>query len=168
VWAFETTTDGKVLAKLGDGEHRWNDLKYFDGENIHGLPEELQSLAQTISDETARAQAAEQLLRQDIDGVETFHDDTLSGKGTESEPLSVRGAALGGINAGVTLVPDGVETVFQLPDDFVTGALSLVTVNGLVQAPGADYALDAGAKTITFFETPETGDAVRACYVAAL
>lgn len=44
VWAFEITTDGEVLAKLGDGERRWNDLKYFDAANIHGLPEDLQSL----------------------------------------------------------------------------------------------------------------------------
>jgi hypothetical protein len=183
VWAFETTTDGKVLAKLGDGDHRWNDLKYFDIENIHGLPEGLsgleqsieteterataaeQQLAQTVSDETTRAQEAEEQLQQNIDNKETFHDDTLAGTGTESDPLSVRTGAQGGINAGVTLVPDGAETVFPLPDNFVFAALSLVEINGLLQRSGADYALDAAAKTVTFAEPPEAGDTVTIYYI---
>ena len=30
VWGFEKTTEGKLLAKVGDGVSTWNDLKYFD------------------------------------------------------------------------------------------------------------------------------------------
>ena len=44
VWGFEKTRDGKVLAKLGDGETPWNLLKYFDKDNIKGLSEELNSI----------------------------------------------------------------------------------------------------------------------------
>jgi len=44
VWGFEKTKEGKVYAKLGNGTDRWNDLKYFDVENIHGLPERLEVL----------------------------------------------------------------------------------------------------------------------------
>jgi len=47
VWGFEKTTDGKVLAKLGNGRDLWNELKYFDAENIHGLPEQLQEFLST-------------------------------------------------------------------------------------------------------------------------
>jgi len=43
VWGFEETKDGIVLAKLGNGKDRWNDLKYFDVENIYGLIERLTS-----------------------------------------------------------------------------------------------------------------------------
>ena len=64
VWGFEKTKDGKVLAKLGNGADLWNNLKYFDIENIHGLPEKFQekedailSLSEALEAETqARAQ----------------------------------------------------------------------------------------------------------------
>ena len=58
VWGFEKTADGKVLAKLGNGVDLWKSLKYFDMENIHGLPEKFQAdLNQNLQAVTAEAQA---------------------------------------------------------------------------------------------------------------
>jgi len=48
VWGFEKTTEGKIIAKLGDGVNSWNDLKYFDQENIFGLSEKIQELENKI------------------------------------------------------------------------------------------------------------------------
>jgi len=48
VWGFEKTKDGKILAKLGNGEHRWNELKYFDVENIKGLTETLTEIKDSV------------------------------------------------------------------------------------------------------------------------
>ena len=42
VWGIEETADGKRFFKLGNGRERWNDLEYFDIENIRSLPDELQ------------------------------------------------------------------------------------------------------------------------------
>jgi len=53
VWGFEKTTDGKVLAKLGNGVDLWNNLKYFDKENIHNLPEEIQEIKE-IAEQAVR------------------------------------------------------------------------------------------------------------------
>jgi len=40
-WGFEETNDGIILAKLGNGIEKWNDLKYFDTDSIKGLNEKL-------------------------------------------------------------------------------------------------------------------------------
>jgi hypothetical protein len=67
VWGFEKTADGKVLAKLGNGRDLWNDLKYFDVENIHGLPELLQNIHNLIETETQERKDADQALTEAID-----------------------------------------------------------------------------------------------------
>jgi hypothetical protein len=136
-------------------------------EIIKGLPETLQALAQSISDETARATEAEQQLQQNIDNKETAHDDTLTGAGTESDPLSVRPGSFNGITAAVALTPDGTTGVFDLPDDFIFARLSLVEINGLIQRPGVDYTLNADDRTLTMAEAVEAGDSITVWYTAA-
>jgi len=72
VWGFEKTNDGKVFAKLGDGESHWNDLKYFNAENIKGLPEELQEMQENIEEQAVAWQQADTRLQEAI-GAEA-HD----------------------------------------------------------------------------------------------
>jgi hypothetical protein len=77
VWEFEKTKEGKVYAKLGDGDNRWNDLKYFDAENIHGLterlealemyPEELRRVGEALESETAAREEGNLVLQKNID-----------------------------------------------------------------------------------------------------
>jgi len=73
VWGFEKTTDGKIFAKLGNGTNRWNDLKYFDMENIHGLPEKLQEdlnqALQAVEEEARARHEADQILQEQIDDL---------------------------------------------------------------------------------------------------
>ena len=66
VWAFEKTKDGKVLAKLGNGKDLWNDLKYFDIDNIHGLSDKLQ---EAVEIEAQARRQADQALREAIDEI---------------------------------------------------------------------------------------------------
>ena len=74
VWGFEKTSEGRILAKLGNGEDKWNNLKYFDEENIRGLPEKLQgilsnadNISASLQKEKQDRQAADQVLQSNID-----------------------------------------------------------------------------------------------------
>jgi len=49
VFGFETTIDGKLFIKLGNGVDRWKSLKYIDAENIKGLPEKLKEIIDDLS-----------------------------------------------------------------------------------------------------------------------
>jgi hypothetical protein len=131
---------------------------------IAGLPGALQTLAGTIAAGTDRATAAEEELQYNIEHRPVYHDDTPRGLGIEGDPLSVVPGAAGGISGRAALAPDGTETVFPLPAGFIRARLSIITVNGIVREPGADYAIDAAAGTITFTEAPEAGDTVTVYY----
>jgi hypothetical protein len=128
---------------------------------------EEQQLLEKIDEEHERAVDAEDQLQYNIEHQETFHDETLTGTGIAGDPLSVVPGAMSGLSSRAVLQGDGTETAFDLPADFMYTRLSLVEINGLGQAPGADYALDAGARTITFTEAPESGDTIAVYYTAA-
>jgi len=66
VWGFEITEDKKILAKLGNGKDFWNDLKYFDIENIEGLPEKLQNLQAVIDAEVQARKESDTTLQDNI------------------------------------------------------------------------------------------------------
>jgi hypothetical protein len=111
----------------------------------------------------------EHYLQQNIENRETFHDDTLKGKGTRQNPLSVQisyDLSVAGIVAGAELVPDGTRRTFPLPGDFVFIRIVLVDINGIGQQAGADYTLDLDERTITFHETPESDDTITVYYTA--
>ena len=64
VWGFEKTADGKLLAKLGNGADLWNDLKYFDIENIKDLPEKLQGILAEA--ERTMRKTAEEIFQEEV------------------------------------------------------------------------------------------------------
>jgi len=66
VWGFEETKEKKVYAKLGNGIDRWNDLKYFDVENIYGLIEKLTTLKEAIDAEAEERKTADITLQENI------------------------------------------------------------------------------------------------------
>lgn len=182
VWGFEITADGRRYAKLGDGERKWNDLPYFDENNLPGLAEKINDLTaddqqlqnnikqaeQRITDVVLkRLNNAEQRLQHNIDTRETYHDATMKGRGTPDDPLSVHidyGLSAAGLTAKANLEPDGATKTFPLPADFVFLRIVIVQINGMGQKAGADYALDLDARTITFTETPESGDSISLYY----
>ena len=90
----------------------------------------------------------------------TYHDNTLAGKGTIEDPLTVVPGSLQGITTKVNLLPDGLETVFELPGDFLFEKVAILQINGLGQEQDIDYTLDGDSGTITFAEAPEDGDIV--------
>lgn len=57
------------------------------------------------------------------------------------------------------IVPDGVTNSFTL-DQATTEASILVSINGLVQIPGASYSYTVSGTTITFAEVPLTTDII--------
>jgi hypothetical protein len=77
VWGFETTKDGKVLAKLGNGKDRWNSLKYFDND-----AEKFQAVFSAIDAEARERDAAidaEALERDAAIGRHNAEDNAHSG-----------------------------------------------------------------------------------------
>lgn len=76
VWGFEKTADGKVLAKLGNGKDCWNDLKYFDMENIRGLPEKIRAdLDEALQAVAEEAQAREQGDNKALEDAKGYTDE---------------------------------------------------------------------------------------------
>ena len=72
VWGFEETKEGKIYAKLGNGKDRWNDLKYFDTENIHGLIEKFSGIWEAIDAESVARTEADSILQENINAeIET-------------------------------------------------------------------------------------------------
>ena len=67
VWAFEKTENGQTLVKIGDGEHPWHDLPYFDKNNIKGLPEAIADYPQILDAEAEARAAADSELQSSID-----------------------------------------------------------------------------------------------------
>ena len=112
---------------------------------------------------------AERRLQGNIESRATYTDDTLTGKGTPAEPLSVNikyDLTVAGIVAAEKLDVDGKQTEYPLPDDFVFVRIVLVEINGLGQKNGTDYALNLDARTITFNEAPEADDSVTIFYTS--
>jgi len=115
---------------------------------------------------------AERRLRQSMESFidEVAHDDTLTGKGLKSDPLSVKikyDLTVAGLVASAEIAANGKDKIFPLPADFVFIRILLVAINGLGQRAGSDYALDLDARTINFIETPEDGDVITLAYTAA-
>ena len=169
----------------GDAEYRY--LLVGDGEPvggnvarlragpdfIAGLLQALQSLGaavkqnQTIN--TANMNQMEVRLRQKIEKQETFHDDTLTGKGIQENPLSVKvnyNLTVAGLVASAEMAADGIRSAYPLPDDFTFIRIVIVEINGLSQRAGEDYELDLDARTITFIEKPENGDVITLYHTA--
>lgn len=82
---------------------------------------------------------------------------------TETGRLEVYdGSAWDGVVTEVTdqvIVPDGSSSVYTL-DKAATAASILVSINGLVQIPGASYAYTVSGTSITFAQVPEITDII--------
>ena len=103
VFGFETTTDGKLFIKLGNGVDRWKSLKYINAENIKGLPEKIQEIYESailktvegfakeinIIDETYRA-LKDSLNEETLLREKTYVDMFELKENTATEFLSVR------------------------------------------------------------------------------
>jgi hypothetical protein len=121
VWGFEEAKEGKVYAKLGDGVNRWNDLKYFDAENIHGLterlealemyPEELRRVGEALVEETAAREEGDLVLQKNIDeGALALQ------KNIDSEAEIREAADLNILERIEALAPEGLDDIPALLD----------------------------------------------------
>jgi hypothetical protein len=82
---------------------------------------------------------------------------------TETERLEVYdGSEWDGVVTEVTdqvIIPDGSSSVYTL-DKAATSASILVSINGLVQIPGASYSYTVSGNQITFSDAPLTTDII--------
>jgi hypothetical protein len=146
-------------------------------ENIDQAEQRLQENMNQMGQELAAAdkqlqeniEQTEQRLQDEIANRKVYHNDTLSGDGIPGSLLSVRldyDVTAGGLNVGAELTANGTDKIFSLPENFLYFEVVLVQINGLGQRFGTDYQLDldAEARTIEFFETPEDGDIITLFY----
>jgi len=98
MWGIEQTADGKILLKLGDGKHHWKDLKYFDEENINGLPEKLKSIITDIANVAGRLNS----VNDGIDNIKELLDNEIQSRKEEDDNI---------INAIKELAPEGLENI---------------------------------------------------------
>ena len=132
VWGFEKTAEGKVYAKLGNGTDRWNDLKYFDTENIHGLIEKFSGIWEAIDAESVARTEADSILQGNIDSeteARTAADITLQ-ENIDSE-AEARTAA------DITLQEniDSETAEREAADAALREAITLLTPEGLDDIP---------------------------------
>jgi len=101
VWAFEKTTEGRILAKLGNGVDCWNNLKYFDIENIKDLPEKLDEIFMEIEKNTFRLLE----LRDEIQNLKESNDEEHQALNDEIKKLQ---------EAMMELTPEGFENIQEM------------------------------------------------------
>ena len=121
VWGFEEVREGdktRVLAKLGNGVDRWNDLKYFDVNNIYGLEEqicEISNLAQESSDkvdkkiqefENSLHELSESYEKHNKDGES--HPDIRDWLENANEKIQAAGTALSSVSQNVSDLTENV------------------------------------------------------------
>jgi len=147
VWGFEETLKGGLLAKLGNGKDRWKDLKYFDSENIKGLPEKLQkhlldfeSYKKLLEDETDERKNADQSINDKLEAeiTERQEADRLEAetRKNEDDKINIELITTNEIKANKhkNILQDNTKQVIDFPDwlAVIDGAIAgsqVVTAN---------------------------------------
>jgi len=165
-WERSTTVLGRgelaveIIRRQDGGSKEIVHLLLGDGKPVSPNMERLRVRPEIIAGLDGTLDA----LRHDIDTRATHTDDTLSGDGTQGNPLSVQAGAFEGITSRAVFTADGHLSSFKPPQNFMFSRLSIVMVNGLGQEPGADYTLSEEDKAIIFTDVPKAGDIITVFY----
>jgi len=115
VWGFEKTSDGKVLAKLGNGVDRWNALKYFDIENLKDHPELHQQISSSLAQLNQTTAGHTENINTMQNGINALNAENVQGHPALHQQISNSLAQLNQTTAGhtesISMMQNGINAL---------------------------------------------------------
>ena len=159
VLAFEITKDNKLHAKVGDGLNRWKTLKYFDAENIKGLPDELQRLAYVIkhiNEKNENLEAVDEEIKNIIQLVKAELVDTDEEIKNTIESVK---SELEDADENIKRTIQSVKTELETSDEKLSERINLLAPEGMEDLP-ALFKAEADARETADNLLKQTDEAI--------